>query len=561
MAAGAEAELQRLYADSDPRLRARALWLLGKLPGRGEHYVRLALADEQVDIRTTAIRLLRQLELVPAEVLSAVADDPSPAVRREALVALRYDSSAAMPELWARLAAQHDGQDRWYLEALGIASDLRPSDCYRAFMRVIAESPDTPAIADVLWRLRADEAVEKIVQLIADPQATLSDTDRYFRALEYHALPLRSQHLKAAFINQQYATSAADEAAQAKHDAIIVRSLQRVDSAEVTDAEISQAVGRYIRSRKGTAEFLKLIKQFRPDGFGTELVEMALAGGDDSAAVEAVQLIAASSDGKRQIDAALAAADSAGAQRLVKLLGLLGDPFALETLVGLVGDAEVDYELRAAAVRGLAGSPLGAKRLVAAAGDGQLVADTRLLAGGLLGKVADEEIRGVAAALLPRPAQADARPLPPLDELVSLRGDSRRGELLFRTKATCGNCHVVDGVGKPVGPDLSEIGSKLSREAMYTSILDPSAGISHNYETYLALHESGQIVSGVMVTQNDTSVTLRTAEAIDRTLSRDELVELKKSEKSMMPDELHQTVDQQGLVDIVAYMLTLTKQD
>src|SRR5690606_9944527 len=99
MGPGAEAELQRLYADPDPRMRARALWLLGKIPGRGEHYVRLALADEHADIRMTAIRLSRQLDLVPSDVLATVVDDPSPAVRREALIALRYDTSAGMPKL------------------------------------------------------------------------------------------------------------------------------------------------------------------------------------------------------------------------------------------------------------------------------------------------------------------------------------------------------------------------------------------------------------------------------------------------------------------------------
>src|SRR5690606_31361052 len=191
------------------------------------------------------------------------------------------------------------------------------------------------------------------------------------------------------------------------------------------------AVARHIRSRKGTAEFLKLIKQFRPEGFSSELVEMALASGDASASVEAVRLIATGRDGRKEIDAALASADPAGAQRLVKLLGLLGDQLALEILADIVSDVEVAYDVRSEAVRGLAGSPLGAKRLVAVAGSGELVADTRLLAGGLLGKVADAEIRGVAAALLPRPAQADARPLPPLDELIVLRGDSERGQELF----------------------------------------------------------------------------------------------------------------------------------
>ncbi len=507
----------------------------------------------------TAIRLSRQLDLVPSDVLAAVVDDPSPAVRREALIALRYDTSAGMPELWARLAAQHDGQDRWDLEALGIASDLRPSDCYQALVQLAGASADPTALADILWRARASEAVEKLVQLIAAPQTELSATDRYFRALEYHPLPVRTQHLTAAFINPQFATSATDEATQVKHDAIIVRSLQRVDSAKLPqDADVEQAVVRHIRSRQGTADFLKLVKQFRPAGMHDDLVAMALATGNDSASVEAVRLITAGPDGRHQIKAALTSADVAGAQRLAQLLGLLGDPPALETLAELVGDADVDYAVRSAAVRGLASSPLGAKRLLAVASAGDLLSDTRLLAGGLLGKVADAEIRGIAAALLPRPAQADARPLPPLDELVALNGDPQRGRVLFHTKATCGNCHVVDGIGKQVGPDSSEIGTKLSREAMYTSILDPSAGISHNYETYLALLDSGQIVSGVMVTETDAAVTLRTAEAIDRSLNRDEIVELKKSETSLMPDDLHQTVDQQGLVDVVEYLLTLT---
>jgi hypothetical protein len=54
---------------------------------------------------------------------------------------------------------------------------------------------------------------------------------------------------------------------------------------------------------------------------------------------------------------------------------------------------------------------------------------------------------------------------------------------------------------------------------------------------------------------------LRTAEAIDRTLAAGDIVEMKKSEKSIMPEGLHQTVDRQGLVDIVQYMTTLRKKD
>lgn len=40
-------------------------------------------------------------------------------------------------------------------------------------------------------------------------------------------------------------------------------------------------------------------------------------------------------------------------------------------------------------------------------------------------------------------------------------------------QGTCNKCHLVRGEGKQIGPDLTEIGSKLSREAMFESILYP----------------------------------------------------------------------------------------
>ncbi len=137
MGRSAENELLELYGDSNPRLRARALWLLGKIEGRGQHYVSQALADADADIRITGIRLARQLGLVPSVACASAADDESPAVRRELAVSLRYDDSASMPTVWAKLAQSYDGKDRWYLEALGLSSDLRAAECYEAWLAEI----------------------------------------------------------------------------------------------------------------------------------------------------------------------------------------------------------------------------------------------------------------------------------------------------------------------------------------------------------------------------------------------------------------------------------------
>ena len=60
------------------------------------------------------------------------------------------------PALWAELAAQHDGKDRWYLEALGIGAD-KQWDAYlgRYLKQAGSEPSNTPAGRDIIWRSRA----------------------------------------------------------------------------------------------------------------------------------------------------------------------------------------------------------------------------------------------------------------------------------------------------------------------------------------------------------------------------------------------------------------------
>ncbi|MEM9588018.1 MAG: PVC-type heme-binding CxxCH protein [Planctomycetota bacterium] len=191
----AEPQLASLYADPNPRLKARALWLLGKIEGRGQHYVQQAIGDADPDIRITGIRLAKQLGLSVSESCGNLAGDDSAAVRRELATAIRYDKSSSMPAVWAELATQHDGGDRWYLEALGIGSDVRPDDCFEAWLAEVKQDWSTPAGRDIVWRTRAGKAAEMMVELIADESLPLQETDRYFRSLEFHTSDVRDRVL------------------------------------------------------------------------------------------------------------------------------------------------------------------------------------------------------------------------------------------------------------------------------------------------------------------------------------------------------------------------------
>lgn len=350
-----------------------------------------------------------------------------------------------------------------------------------------------------------------------------------------------------------------DDAAQARRDAVLVRAIERMQDFNYREhPEVIAAIDRQLHRTQGTPEFIRLVKKFQPAGIEKQLIE-TLVGDNRSAAVEAAVLLLEMEHGRPLVRQRLI--DKAHGLVVAEVLGLLGNGRAIYFLSEITRQAEQPFDLRRAAVVGLARSKGGQKKLIEQADQKQLVGDTWLIAGALLARSDDESLRKAAGRVLPRPAQKDAKPLPPVDQLAKAKGDAVAGMKLFRGVATCANCHIVNGHGKDVGPNLSEIGSKLSREAMLTAILLPSAGISHNYENYVVLTAEGQVIAGLKMSETDREVVIRTADAIDRKIDVDDIESMKKSEKSVMPENLHHLFGQQGLVDLVEYMATLKKAD
>ncbi|NND97919.1 MAG: c-type cytochrome [Pirellulaceae bacterium] len=347
---------------------------------------------------------------------------------------------------------------------------------------------------------------------------------------------------------------------QARDDAIVVRAIERMAGYDYkSNPKVVAAIERHISRQAGTTEYLELLKRFRPDGM-QQKIESLLFADDNSAAVEAAKMMGDLPDGPMRLRKLLKSKETQQAARVAEVLGLLGNGRSHKILSDYASDAEIAYDVRRAAVVGLTKSDGGEKTLLGLAASKRLVGDTRLIAGALLARARNEDVRKQAAEILPQPATKDRKPLAPVDKLAAMTGDAARGQKVFRGVATCANCHVVDQHGKEVGPNLSEIGSKLSREAMLTSILDPSAGISHNYENYSVLTDGGQVIVGIKISQTDDEVVIRTAEAIDRKIPMAEVELIKKSEKSIMPENLHHAFSQKDLVDIVEYMTTLKKK-
>jgi putative membrane-bound dehydrogenase-like protein len=180
--------LAKLYADkSNPRFRARALWLMGRIEGEGQTAVNTAIKDADPDIRITGLRLARELKLDTIKVVEQLASDPDASVRRECAIALRHSKSPQAPALWATLALQHDGKDRWYLEALGIGADQNWDAFLDAYLAKAGDKWNTPAGHDIIWRSRATKTPELLVKIVKDPSTKKDEQPRYMRALDFQA--------------------------------------------------------------------------------------------------------------------------------------------------------------------------------------------------------------------------------------------------------------------------------------------------------------------------------------------------------------------------------------
>jgi hypothetical protein len=198
LGAQAEGDLVKMWKGGNPRLRARAFWLLSKLPEKGAAYIAAAAKDADSDIRITALRAASEIKLDIIPLVKDLVKDPSAQVRRECALRLRHSASMDAPGLWSELAVAHDGKDRWYLEALGIGADKNEDAFFSAWLAKVGESGwDTPAGRDIVWRSRSNKALPYLVKILKGAKMPAPEEQHYMRAFDFHTGPAKDEALKS----------------------------------------------------------------------------------------------------------------------------------------------------------------------------------------------------------------------------------------------------------------------------------------------------------------------------------------------------------------------------
>jgi putative heme-binding domain-containing protein len=135
--------------------------------------------------------------------------------------------------------------------------------------------------------------------------------------------------------------------------------------------------------------------------------------------------------------------------------------------------------------------------------------------------------------------------------VLKMTGNPESGKKVF--EETCGKCHLPRKQGGRVGPDLSGISSK-TKEELLTSILNPSFAIEPQFTNYIVTTKDGGLHDGIIANETPGTVTLRGGTALDETLLRNNIIEMRASSISVMPDDLETSLSRQDLADVISYL-------
>ncbi len=553
----AEKSLTKLYKTSDnPRMKARALWLLSQLPN-GQKHIETALKDANPDLQITALRAARELKIDIIPYVKQLANSTDKQVLRECALALRRNSSPEAPGLWAQLADKHDGKDRWYLEALGIGADGQWDSYYAAWLKQAGADPIANAAGrDIVWRARTKESVPLLAKLAADPATDLSQRLRYFRAFDFNpGATEKSSALLAILKSQQ--SNEVDKLA-----------LRHLDPAFVQqNADAMSALKTLLDEVYGTPTYIELVQRYEPVSENGLLLQLALAKPSESMGRDATRQLLKQKggpmvwdviNGKSAAAQSDASANAEQAAHMITALRLVGSTESLTILKTIALDEKRPVALRMDATRALGRSTDGEDMVIALLKSGDIKGDYKKAAVEGVSNAWRKNIRQQAASYLDGGQSASGQKMPAMTELLAMNGNPEKGVTVF--KNNCSICHQINGQGMDFGPKLSEIGSKLGKDGEYLAILYPDAGVSFGYEGYEVKFKDGSTVAGIISSKTETDLQMKFPGGTAQSYKMADVVSLKKMDSSMMPSGLHEAMSKQDLVDLVEYLSTLKRK-
>src|SRR5260370_1122132 len=150
-------------------------------------------------------------------------------------------------------------------------------------------------------------------------------------------------------------------------------------------------------------------------------------------------------------------------------------------------------------------------------------------------------------------------------------GNAAHGKELFYGSAACSTCHMIQGKGGRLGPDLSTTGSARSTDYLVESVRSPSRRLaqgiseamkefSQEYETVTVVNADGTKFLGVVLNEDHFTLQMIDTREQLHLFEKDKLRSLEKSRESLMPAYNQKTLSDKDLEDVIAYLLAVGAQ-
>jgi cytochrome c oxidase cbb3-type subunit 3 len=150
-------------------------------------------------------------------------------------------------------------------------------------------------------------------------------------------------------------------------------------------------------------------------------------------------------------------------------------------------------------------------------------------------------------------------------------GDAAHGKTLFYGDAACATCHMVNGKGGRLGPDLSSTGSSRSVEYLTESLRSPSKRLaegiseplkdfSQEYETATVVTSDGMKLQGVVLNEDSFTVQMLDTREQLHSFEKAKLRNYEKTRESLMPAYDAKTLPDKDLKDLIAFLLAASEK-
>lgn len=534
----------KLLADDSPRVRFLAGMALGKIGGVDQLKAVVRTLEENNDrdafLRHAGVMAMAAAGADDALAVVRLSESPSPAVRVAAVVALRrsahrsvavflndadervateaaraihddFSIAGAIPELAGILAKPGLTHEALLRRAINANLRVGTPECAQRLAAYAAGSAGGPAVRAEAMLTLAEWANPPVLDRVEGRHRRLDPRDAAVAkaAIEKHLAALLSSN--------------ASEVRTAT--AVAIRQLNYVEAADrLTKLALdeSQPAG----TRAAAMEVVVGLK----DPSGRTVVDAGLKAGEPELRAVARTLLARIDPSEKTV-AALREALAKG--ELVERQGA----------IAALGEMAADRSKPAADLL-----EQHLKNLVAGTADAKLTLD--------IVEAANETKAKRLTDLVKKYESAKPKDRPAAQFVEALEGgNARLGAEVFKTSAQCVQCHMINGVGGGVGPDLTKIGARLDRQKILESIVDPQAVISEGFATIAVTDLKGRSVTGIVIEETDALITLKEPDG-NVVKVRKANVKSRTAPGSAMPT-MTEVIKAREIRDLVEYLSTL----